>query len=163
MKGPRAIEAVARAPATRETKSVRKLSQCVALVWILTLLLQIGTQRTCAQSGSTNNSAEKERELLQAAQREPNNLQVVGSLGEYYFHREQWPQSVRWLTRAYQLSGGDAAVGYDLAFALTEAGDLKAAQRQVEQLLNKDDTAKLHSLLAEVDDKCGAYVDAAKE
>jgi len=163
MKGPRAIEVVARAPATRETKSVRRLSQCVALVWILTLLLQIGTQRTCAQSGSTNNSAEKERELLQAAQREPNNLQVVGSLGEYYFHREQWPQSVRWLTRAYQLSGGDAAVGYDLAFALTETGDLKAAQRQVEQLLNKDDTAKLHSLLAEVDDRRGAYVEAAKE
>ena len=85
----------------------------------------------------SNDSAEKERELLQAVQRDPNNLQVVGSLGEYYLHREQWPQSVRWLTRAYQLSSGDAAVGYDLAFALMEAGDLDAAQRQVEQLLEQ--------------------------
>jgi tetratricopeptide (TPR) repeat protein len=125
--------------------------------------LQIGAQRTWAQPDSNNHSAAKEKQLLQAAQRDPNNLQVAGSLGEYYLHREQWPQSVRWLTRAYQLSSGDAAVGYDLAFALMEAGDLDAAHRQVEQLLNKADTAKLHHLLAEVEDRHGAYVDAAKE
>jgi tetratricopeptide (TPR) repeat protein len=150
-------------PATCETKFVRKLSQCVLLVWILTLLLQIGTPRTYAQSGPASNPAEKERDLLEAIQRDPNNLQAVGSLGEYYFHREQWPQSVRWLTRAYQLSSRDTAVGYDLAFALKEAGDLEAAQRQVEELLSKADTSKLHSLLAEIDDRRGAYVDAAKE
>src|SRR5246127_4647838 len=95
---------IARATTTCETKSVRKLSQCVLLVWMLTLLFQISTSRICAQSGPTSHSAEKERDLLQAVQRDPNNLQVVGSLGEYYFHREQWPQCVRWLTRAYQLS-----------------------------------------------------------
>jgi tetratricopeptide (TPR) repeat protein len=132
-------------------------------VWILTVLLQIGAPRAGAQSGPANNSAASERDLLQAVQRDPNNLQVVGSLGEYYFHLQQWPQCVHWLTRAYQLSSGDAAVGYDLAFAEKEAGDLEAAQHQVEQLLNKSDTAKLHSLLAEVDDRRGAYVDAAKE
>jgi tetratricopeptide (TPR) repeat protein len=125
--------------------------------------LQIGAQNTYAQSDSTNNPAEKERELLQAAQRDPNNLQVAGSLGEFYFHSEQWPQSVRWLSRAYQLSGGEATVGYDLAFALKEAGDLDAARRQVQQMLNKVDTAKLHSLMAEIEDRQGAYVDAVKE
>jgi tetratricopeptide (TPR) repeat protein len=123
----------------------------------------MGVRCAYAQPRPPNNSAEKESDLLQAVQRDPNNLQVVGSLGEYYFHREQWPQCVHWLTRAYQLSSGDAAVGYDLAFAEKEAGDLEAAQRQVEQLLNKSDTAKLHSLMAEIDDRRGAYVDAAKE
>lgn len=163
MKGPGHNPGDCPGPRNPRNKSVRKLSQCVTHVWILTLLLQIGVQRTCAQPGSTTKSAGKESELLQAAQRDPNNLQVIGSLGEYYLHSEQWPQSVRWLARAYQLSSGDAAVGYDLAFALMEAGDLDAAQRQVEQLLNEAGSARLHGLLAEVDDRRGAYVDAAKE
>ncbi len=158
-----AIKAVVGALSTCETKSVRKRSQCVAVVCITSLLLQMGTSHVFAQSGSSAASAEKERELLQAVQRDPNNLQVVGSLGEYYLHHEQWPQCVRWLTRAYQLSSGDANVGYDLAFAMMQAGNLDAAQRQVEQLLDKAGTAKLHGLLAEVEDRRGAYVDAAKE
>ena len=130
---------------------------------MLTPLLHIGVLCTYAQTSSANSSSHKERELLQAAQREPNNLQVIGALGEYYLHREQWQQSVRWLTRAYQLSNSDASVGYDLAFALMQAGNLEGAQRQVEQLLKQADTAKLHSLLAEIADRHGAYVDAAKE
>ena len=115
-----------------------------------------------SQAGPSKNPAEEERSLLQAAAREPNNLQVVGALGEYYFHRKKWQQSARWLGKAYALSG-DAATAYDLGFALIEAGELERAQQHIEQALKRTDTAKLHNLLGEVEDRRGNFVDAARE
>lgn len=100
--------------------------------------------------------------LLQAAAREPNNLQVVGSLGEYYFHREKWRESIPWLTRAYAIAG-DAATGYDLAFALMQAGELDQSKQQIQDELKRTDTARLHNLLGEVDGLRGDNLEAARE
>lgn len=101
--------------------------------------------------------------MLQAANREPNNYQVVDAMGEYYLHREKWQESVPWLTKAYALSGGDADTGYDLSFALMQADDLEGAKRQIAQVLTRADTAKLHNLLGEVEGRRGNFVDAARE
>jgi tetratricopeptide (TPR) repeat protein len=101
--------------------------------------------------------------MLLAAEREPGNVQVVGSLGEYYLHKEEWRKSARWLTKAFTLSPGSESIGYDLAFARMQAGDLDSAKRQIEQMLGRTDGAKLHSLLGEVEDRRADYLDAAKE
>lgn len=114
-------------------------------------------------SPPTKNFTLEERTLLTAAARDPNNLQVIGSLGEFYLHHEQWRESARWLKKAYALSGDDASTGYDLAFAQMHAGDLDIAKREIEQMLVKKESAKLHGLLAEADDKRGAYLDAGRE
>lgn len=145
-----------------ETSSVRIDLQSV--VWAITLgaLWVVMGRPAPGQTQSSKNPAEEERALLQTAAREPNNLQVTGSLGEYYLHREKWRESVRWLTRAYALSG-DAATGYDLAFALMQAGELDHAKQQIEQALKRTDTAKLHNLLGEVDGLRGDNLEAARE
>jgi Flp pilus assembly protein TadD len=53
--------------------------------------------------------------------------------------------------------------GYDLALADEELGRLPEARRQIQPLLQRKDTAELHSLLAEVEEKAGDYVLAANE
>jgi len=69
---------------------------------------------------------------------------------------------VRWLSKAYALSNADQSIGYDLAFAFMQAGELESARRQIQQMLMRTDTAKLHSLLAAVEDRRGNYVDGQK-
>lgn len=142
---------------------VRIHFQPVGIAVMLALFLYAANGQARAQKPASPNPQQEERVLLQAANRDPNNLQVVGSLGEYYLHREKWPEGVRWLTKAYALSGGDTATGYDLAFALMQAGDLDGAKRQIEQVLKQTDTAKLHNLLGEVEGRRGNFVDAARE
>lgn len=101
--------------------------------------------------------------MLLAAEREPENVQIAGSLGEYYLHKEEWRKSVRWLNKAFTLSHGNESIGYDLAFAREQAGDLESAKGQIDRMLKQTDSAKLHNLLASVEDKRGNILDAARE
>ncbi len=142
----------------------RQRTQSAALAALLLLASCIGVQVTAGQSTfSTKSPAEEERRLLQAAAREPNNPQVLGSLGEYYLQNERWRESVRWLTKAYAPSGKSETIGYDLAYATMQAGDLENAKQQIDRMLAQADNAKLHNLLGEVDDRRGDYLAAARE
>jgi len=143
--------------------SVRINSQSVVCAVILALFWHASGRPAGAQKPLSAKPQQEERVLLQAANREPNNYQVVGAVGEYYLHREKWRECVLWLTKAYALSGGDAATGYDLAFALMQSGDLDGAKRQIGQVLTRADTAKLHTLSGEVEERRGNLVDAARE
>jgi tetratricopeptide (TPR) repeat protein len=88
---------------------------------------------------------------------------LVGSLGEYYLHKEKWRDSVQWLTKAYTLSPADESIGYDLAYARMQAGELENAKRQIDQMLGRADSARLHSLLGSVDERRADYLAAARE
>lgn len=136
--------------------------QSVARAIALGVLWLVIGRLTGAQTPPPKSSADEERALLQAAAREPNNLQAVGSLGEFYFSHEKWQQSAHWLTKAYALSG-DAATAYDLGFAWMQAGQLEHARQQIELALKRTDTGKLHNLLGEVDGRSGDFVEAARE
>lgn len=143
---------------------VRQRTQSAGLTALLFLFSCVVGQVAPAQSTSSAKSpAEEERRLLQAAAREPNNLQVLGSLGEYYLQNERWHESVRWLARAYALSGRSETIGYDLAYVTMQAGDLESAKHQIDSMLAEADNAKLRSLLGEVDDRRGDYLTAARE
>jgi len=143
---------------------VGQRTQSAALAALLFLLSCVGEQVAPAQStSSAKRPAEEERGLLQAEAREPNNLQVLGSLGEYYLQNERWHESLRWLTKAYALSGKSETIGYDLAYVTMQAGDLDSAKHQIDSMLAEAENAKLHSLLGEVDDRRGDYLTAARE
>ncbi len=98
-----------------------------------------------------------------AAEREPTEFQRVDALGEYYFRNEKWPESAHWLSKAYSLSSGNYAVGYDLSFALMQAGELEKAKHQVEQLSSRSDSAKLHNLLGAIADRSADDLEAARQ
>ncbi len=101
--------------------------------------------------------------LLEAVAREPGNVQLVNSLGEYYLRQEKWEKSIRWLAKAIALSPGNESIGYDLAFARMRAGQLVSAKRQIEQMSAHQDSARLHNLRGSIEDQQGHYVEAARE
>lgn len=59
------------------------------------------------------------------------------------------------------MAAGDA--GYKKALALRDAGEYGAAREQVRTLLTHSDTAALHRLLGDLDEKLGDPLDAVKE
>ncbi len=141
-----------------------RVGQSVVLAVTLGLLLQSSAGIAFGQvSPSTKNRSSEERTLLDAAERDPGNIQFASSLGEYYLHTGKWRESVRWLTKASALSARNESIGYDLAFACMKAGELERAKRQVEQMLAQKDSARLHALLGAVEDRRANYVDAARE
>lgn len=101
--------------------------------------------------------------MVDAAQRNPRDVKLVTAAGEYFFHHEQWKQSVVWLAKAYELSGHEQSIGYDLASARIEAGDVTAAMLQLEQMSKEGETSRVHALLGELEERSGDYAAAARE
>ncbi len=114
-------------------------------------------------SSHAASQGQQERQLLDAVARDPNSASAAGALGQYYLRRDKWQASAQWLGKAFALSGGDLSIGHDLAVAQMQAGELDQAKLLTDNMLARKEDAKLHSLLAEVDDRRGAYQDAARE
>jgi tetratricopeptide (TPR) repeat protein len=108
-------------------------------------------------------SAEEENALVQAAEQNPRDARPAAAAGEFYLHHERWQKSVQWLSKAYALSSGNQQIGYDLADARIESGDLREAQRQLEAMLAKADTARVHSLLGALHERGSEFPAAAQE
>lgn len=126
-------------------------------------MLTVNSSVVCQTEAAAGDQRAQEAQLLKAVQQDPRSLQAVGALGEFYFRKQAWKQSAEWLDKAYALSGSDSSVGYDLAFALTRAGELERAKGLVGRMTAQNDSAKLHSLLGDIDDREGNYIDAARE
>lgn len=143
---------------------MRRVAQTVAIVATLWLLFQDGARNARAQiAPSASSDATEEHTLLVAADRDPGNVEVVGSLGKLYLSKGKWLDSLRWLTKANVLSPGDESIRYDLAVAYMQAGELQSARRQMQDMLVQTDSAKLHNLLGGIEDRRGNFVDAATE
>lgn len=98
------------------------------------LLIGVSAGVQAQPSRPIRNKTRQESELLEAARRDPGNLQLTRALGEYYLRAEKWQQSALWLAKAYALSAGSESVGYDLAFAQMQSGALISSKLQIEQL-----------------------------
>lgn len=139
-------------------------AKLVILLTILGLLVQNGAGRALAQSApSPKHQTPDESALLMAAEREPKNVELVSSLGNVYLHQGKWRESVRWLSKAYALSGGSESIGCNLAYAYMQAGELESAKHQIEKMLARADSARLHNLLGAVEERHKNYLDAARE
>lgn len=139
-------------------------AKLVILLTILGLLVQDGAVRGLAQRApSLKQQAPDESALLMAAEREPENVELISALGNFYLHRGKWRESVRWLSKAYLLSGGSESIGCDLADAYMQEGELESAKHQIEKMLARSDSARLHNLLGAVEDRHKNYLDAARE
>ena len=141
----------------RRTKSV-------ALAAML-LLIPLRSEAIASQHilAPASDKGTEESELLTAVRQAPGNAQLVGALGEFYAHKNQWRESIPWLAKAYALSADNQVVGYDLAFALTQAGDLENAKQKIDQMLLLTDSSKLHNLLGSIAERRGKVLEAAKQ
>ena len=103
------------------------------------------------------------QQLLKAVALEPKNYDANHNLGEIYIKLSQFSQAIPFLKQAQQINPSSYDNGYDLAltYLLTDRSD--PARQLVHALLKLQDTAELHNLLGQIEEKEGNFVAAANE
>ncbi len=104
-----------------------------------------------------------ESALKQAVTLNPDSFEANHRLGEFYLQEGKLKTGIPYLEKAQHLNPAHYVNGYDLSLAYLETGDLTNASRQIRELLGHQDTAELHDLLGEAEEKAGHYVPAANE
>jgi tetratricopeptide (TPR) repeat protein len=104
-----------------------------------------------------------ERTLLQAVEHDPQNFEANHRLGEFYLQVGKLKEGIPYLEKAQSLDPAHYVNGYDLALAYFETTDLKNARRQIHEMLDRKNTAELHNLLGDVEEKSGNFVAAANQ
>ena len=102
-------------------------------------------------------------EYQEALKLNPQDYSANHNLATIYLQTDDLAHAVP-LLEAAQLSRPDAYDnGYDLALAYLLSNNLKQSRAQVAELSRQKDAGELHNLLGRIDEKEGAYVDAANE
>ncbi len=104
-----------------------------------------------------------EAEFKKALQLEPQNYDANHNLGELYVRAGKVPAAVPYLEQAQRINPAAGDNGYDLALAYIVTNRLADARPLLQGLLKQKDSAELHNLLAEVEEKDGKFVAAANE
>jgi tetratricopeptide (TPR) repeat protein len=104
-----------------------------------------------------------EAEFKRAIQAEPGNFSANHDFGEFYARSGKAKEAIPYLRRAQGAQPSSYGNGYDLALAYVEAGIWAEARQQLNHLLKVRDTAELHDLLGEVEERSGNYLAAANE
>jgi tetratricopeptide (TPR) repeat protein len=104
-----------------------------------------------------------EGELKKAIRLEPRNFDANHNLGELYARSGKVAAAAPFLEQAHRIDPSSYDNGYDLALAYVLTGRLGDARQLVQDLLKKKNTAELHNLLGEIEEKDGKFVPAANE
>ncbi len=107
--------------------------------------------------------APAEEQFAQAVKLEPRSYDANHNLGEFYVQAGKISQATPFLERAQKVNPASYDNGYDLSLAYAETGKLSDARQVIHNLLKQKDTAELHNLLAQVEEKDGQFVTAATE
>jgi tetratricopeptide (TPR) repeat protein len=104
-----------------------------------------------------------ESEFKKVVELEPESYDANHNLGEFYIRSGKIAPAIPYLEKAQKENPAAYDNGYDLSLAYVQMGHLPEARRQIQDLLRQKDTAELHNLLAEAEEKAGNYVAAANE
>jgi tetratricopeptide (TPR) repeat protein len=104
-----------------------------------------------------------EQQFKKAAALAPQDYEANHNLGEFYARSNKLSEAVPLLERAQRINPSSYDNGYDLALAYLLTGHLGDAQQLIQELAKRKDTAELHNLLGEVEEKEGNFVAAANE
>jgi len=104
-----------------------------------------------------------EEQLKKAVVLEPKNFDANHNLGEVYVRAGKLSQAVPFLKQAQTIDGSSYENGYDLALAYLSTGRPAPARAVVQKLLQTKNTAELHNLLAQIEEKEGDFVTAVNE
>jgi tetratricopeptide (TPR) repeat protein len=104
-----------------------------------------------------------ELQFKKAAALAPREYEPNHNLGEFYVRANKVPQAIPYLERAQRIKPSSYDNGYDLSLAYVLTGKLTEARALIQDLLIHTDTAELHGLLGEVEEKDGHFIVAANE
>lgn len=108
-------------------------------------------------------SARAEEEFKRALKIDPGDFQASHNLGEFYVQAGRISEAAPYLERAQEIDPASYENGYDLSLAYIEIGKFSEARQLVQGLLKRKDTAELHNLLAQIEEKNENFVVAANE
>jgi tetratricopeptide (TPR) repeat protein len=113
--------------------------------------------------GDASKDKESESRLRAALAGAPGSFDGNHQLGEFYFHAGRYRDSIPLLQAAYQIDPAMDDNAYDLALAYKEVGDFGRAREYVQKLRTHKDSADLHRLAGELDEKLGDPLAAVQE
>jgi len=102
-------------------------------------------------------------QFKKAVELDPKSFETNHNLGETYVRSGKIAQAASYLEKAQQIEPSSYDNGYDLSLAYLQTHRLSEAQQLIQALLKQKNTAELHNLLAEVDEKDEKFVEAANE
>jgi len=108
-------------------------------------------------------TASAEEQFRKAVELEPENFDANHNLGEAYVRSGKIAEAAPFLEKAQRIDPSLYDNGYDLSLAYLLTGHWKEARLVVHDLLERKNTAELHNLLAEIEEKDGNFVTAASE
>jgi tetratricopeptide (TPR) repeat protein len=94
---------------------------------------------------------------------EPQSYDANHNLGEFYIGTGKIGTAIPFLKHAQEINSSVYDNGYDLALALDQTERYDEARQQLEKLITLRDSAELHSLLGEVEEKSRNYVSSAAQ
>ncbi|HEX4486176.1 MAG TPA: tetratricopeptide repeat protein [Terriglobales bacterium] len=104
-----------------------------------------------------------EVQFRRAAELDPNNFDTNHNLGESYVHSGKLAKATPYLEQAQSIDPSSYDNGYDLAMAYLLTNRLADGRQMIQTLLKIKNTAELHNLLGEIEEKDGQFVTAANE
>lgn len=102
-------------------------------------------------------------QFRKAFELEPKQFDANHNLGEFYIQTGKIAEATPLLEQAQRVNPASYDNGYDLALAYSLTGQLSHAKQLVQTLLQQKDTAELHNLLGQIEEKNGEFVAAANE
>ncbi len=102
-------------------------------------------------------------QFRKALELEPKNYDANHNLGEFYIQSEKIAQATPYLEEAQRINPAAYDNGYDLATAYLLTGKLEQASQLVESLLKRKNSAELHNLLGQIEEKQGKFIPAVND
>ncbi|MEO6815955.1 MAG: tetratricopeptide repeat protein [Edaphobacter sp.] len=106
---------------------------------------------------------ESENELRAALTGDPNSFETNHQLGQFYLNSKQFQEAIPLLEKAYKIDSTNDTNRNDLGLAYVGSGDLAKARERIQELLKQHQSAELHRLMGEVDERSGDPLSAVHE
>jgi tetratricopeptide (TPR) repeat protein len=107
--------------------------------------------------------AKLELKLKEVLRLNPRSFEANHHLGEFYIQQGKLLFAIPYLEKAQGINPSHYVNSYDLALAYLQTHNLSRARQQIQEMLQRKDTAELHNLLGEVEEEAGNSVTAANE
>jgi tetratricopeptide (TPR) repeat protein len=107
--------------------------------------------------------AESEKSFRERVERDPRSFEANHLLGKVLDENGKAREAIPYLELAGELKPGDYENSYELALANAHAGNHERARERAVALVADHDTAELHHLLGDLQEKLGNSLEAVRE
>lgn len=128
-----------------------------------TLKQQTSVHNSASDSGDASKDKESENKLRAALAGAPSSFEANHQLGEFYLRVGRYQEAIPLLESAYRIDPSNEPNQYDLALGYQGTGDVSKARGRIREFLVMHQSADLHRLAGELDEKLGDPLSAVHE